>query len=98
MVGKSSRERYFITHENRMFKFPHSQIFTGTQPHPFSNVYGYICATMTKLNGFDRDHMTCRAENIYPLAFYRNSSLTPALCNSGKKFESKLYDHDESVR
>lgn len=40
-------------------------------------VYSYSSAPMTQLNSCDRDLIACKAENIYCLAFYRESLLTP---------------------
>lgn len=40
-------------------------------------ISGCFHATEAELSTGNRDHLACKAENIYCLAFYRESLLTP---------------------
>lgn len=56
--------------------------FIGTLPHLFfkSVVCTCYCAvTSAELNGCDRDHVACKASNIYCLALWRASLPTPGV-------------------
>lgn len=44
-----------------------------------STVYGYFCATVTKMGSCNRGHMAFKASDIYYLAFFRITLLTPGL-------------------
>lgn len=55
----------------------HPQVQSG-HAHSFSCCLCCFCTKITELNTCDRDHMACKAENIYSLALSR-SWLTPAL-------------------
>lgn len=42
----------------------------------FCSVYGCFLATVAELSNCDRDHLTCKAQDIYCLVLYREGFLS----------------------